>query len=115
MKYKTILASAAIFLFCLAGLNLAASRSDVADAAMKGDKAAVRALLERKSDVNALQVAGPRPRDGDISNDAIELAAMLLRDCAKAYVVNREGITPLHMASLYGDVKMMDRLLKAGA
>src|SRR5436309_4780856 len=40
---------------------------------------------------------------------------MLLRAGAKPDVVNREGITPLHMASLYGDVKMMDRLLEAGA
>src|SRR5437899_6331217 len=40
---------------------------------------------------------------------------MLLGAGAKPDVVNREGITPLHMASLYGDVKMMDRLLEAGA
>ena len=115
MKYKTILASAAIFLFCLAGLNLAAGRSDVADAAMKGDKAAVRALLERKADVNAPQVDGAVALHWAVYKDDIELADMLLRAGAKPDVVNREGITPLHMASLYGDVKMMDRLLKAGA
>src|SRR5207247_4376191 len=105
MKYKTILAFAAIFLFCLAGLNLAASRSDVADAAMKGDKAAVRALLERKADVNAPQVDGAVALHWAVYKDDIELADMLLGAGAKADVVNREGITPLHMASLYGDVK----------
>src|SRR5256712_7379681 len=115
MKYKTILASAAaIFVFCLAGLNLAAGRSDVADAAMKGDKAAVRALLERKADVNAPQVDGAVALHWAVYKDDIELADMLLRAGAKPDVVNREGITPLHMASLYGDVKMMDRLLEAG-
>src|SRR5436190_1832515 len=115
MKYKTVLASAAIFLFCLAGLNLAAGRSDVADAAMKGDKAAVRALLERKADVNAPQVDGAVALHWAVYKDDIDLADMLLRAGAKPDVVNREGITPLHMASLYGNVKMMDRLLKAGA
>ena len=29
--------------------------------------------------------------------------------------VNREGTTPLFMASLYGNAKMIERLLKAGA
>src|SRR5262249_31672798 len=115
MKYKTILASAAIFLFCLAGLNLAAGRSDIADAAMKGDKAAVRALLERKADVNAPQVDGAVALHWAVYKDDIELADMLLRAGAKPDVVNREGITPLHMASLYGAAKMIDRLLKAGA
>ena len=33
-------------------------KSDVADAAMRGDKAAVRALLAQKADVNAPQADG---------------------------------------------------------
>src|SRR5713101_9921307 len=36
----------------------AASRSEVADAVMKGDRTAVRTLLQRKADVNAPQVDG---------------------------------------------------------
>ena len=36
----------------------AAGNSDVADAAMKGDKAAVRTLIQQKADVNAPQVDG---------------------------------------------------------
>src|SRR5213078_3293691 len=115
MKYKTVLASAAIFLFCLAGLNLAAGRSDVADAAMKGDKAAVRALLQKKADVNAPQVDGAVALHWAIYKDDLELADMLLRARAKPDVTNREGITPLQMACLYGNAKMIDTLLKAGA
>ena len=34
--------------------------------------------------------------------DDLELADMLLRAGAKPDVTNREGITPLHMACLYG-------------
>ena len=58
MVRKTILLSFALLLFCLASMNFAAGRSDVADAAMKGDKAALRTLLAQKADVNAPQVDG---------------------------------------------------------
>src|SRR2546427_13101718 len=36
----------------------AARHADIADAAMKGDKTALRALLQQKEDVNAHQSAG---------------------------------------------------------
>ena len=36
----------------------AAGRSEVADAAMQGDKSALRTLLQQKADVNAPQVDG---------------------------------------------------------
>ena len=42
MIRKTILASFAVLLFCIASLTfMAAGKTDVADAAMKGDKAKV--------------------------------------------------------------------------
>ncbi len=50
-----------ILLASLAVLSVAsfgAVRSDVADAAMKGDKAAVRTLIQQKADVNAPQPDG---------------------------------------------------------
>jgi len=42
----------------LTAAGLSAAKSDVADAVMKGDKAAVRALLQQKQDVNAPQADG---------------------------------------------------------
>ena len=41
-----------------AGFSFASGRSDVADAAMKSDKAAIRALLQQKADVNVAQADG---------------------------------------------------------
>ena len=47
-----------MLLLCATAFGRGAGKSDVADAAMKGDKAALRALLQQKADVNAPQVDG---------------------------------------------------------
>ena len=57
MSVKRIFVSCAVvMLVTVAGLS--AAKSDVADAVMKGDKAAVRALLQQRVDVNAPQADG---------------------------------------------------------
>jgi ankyrin repeat protein len=43
------------------------------------------------------------------------MADALLRAGANVKAANRDGVTPLAMASLYGNVAMISRLLKAGA
>jgi len=96
-------------------LSVASGRSDVADAAMKSDRAAVRALLQQKADVNAAQVDGATALHWAVYRDDLEMADLLIKAGARVDVANREGITPLHMASLYGNASLIDRLLKAGA
>ena len=93
----------------------AASRSDVADAVMRGDKAALRTLLQNKADVNAPQVDGATALHWAVYADDLETVDLLINAGAKVDAKNREGVTPLHMASLYGNSKVMARLLKAGA
>ncbi len=92
-----------------------AGPSDVADAAAKGDTAAVRTLIRQKADVNAAQTDGATALHWAVYRDNAELVDMLLAAGANARPANRNGITPLHMASLYGNARMADRLLKAGA
>ena len=53
MKSRLIVACVATFLLGIAALK-GAGGSDVADAVMKGNKTALRALLQQKADVNAL-------------------------------------------------------------
>ena len=89
--------------------------SDVADAVMKGDAAAVRKLVLAKADVNAPQVDGATALHWAVYRDNLELADLLLRSRADVNATNREGVTPLAMASLYGNAAMIERLLKAGA
>jgi uncharacterized protein len=94
---------------------IAADSSAVADAVMKGDKAALRTLLQQKSDVNAPQTDGATALHWAVYRDDVEAVDLLVRAGAKADVTNREGVTPLAMASLYGNAALIDRLVKAGA
>ena len=93
----------------------AAATSEVADAAMRGDHAAVRAALARKADVNAPQVDGTTALHWAAERDDAELAEMLLRAGARVTARTREGVTALQLASINGSAQMLDRLLKAGA
>jgi ankyrin repeat protein len=93
----------------------AASRSEVADAAAKGDKATVRALLGKKADVNAPQIDGATALHWAVYRDDLETAGLLLAAGANVNAANREGFTPLLMASMYGNAPMIETLLKAGA
>ena len=70
----------------------AAGKSDVADAVMKGDKAALRALLQQKADVNAPQVDGATALHWAVYRDDLEAADLLIAAGAKVDAANREGV-----------------------
>jgi uncharacterized protein len=109
----SILAAALVVL--AASSAAAAGKSDVADAAMKGDKAALRTLVQKKADVNAPQVDGATALHWAVYRDDGESADLLIKAGAKVDAKNREGVTPLAMATLFGSAKMVERLLAAGA
>jgi len=116
MTMPRIIGGVALLLIGVAGVApRAASRSEIADAVMKGDRTAVRTLLQRKADVNAPQVDGATALHWAVYRDDLETANVLIRAGAKPDVANREGVTPLAMASLYGNAAMIETLLKAGA
>jgi ankyrin repeat protein len=93
----------------------AAAASDVADAAMRGDRAAVRAALARKQDVNAPQVDGSTALHWAVERDDADMAGVLIQAGARVTARTREGVTPLQLAATNGSAPMIDRLLKAGA
>ena len=101
-------------LLCMA-VTATAGTTGVADAAMKGDRAAVRALLARKADVNAPQTDGTTALHWAVRQDDLDTVDLLLRAGAKVSAANREGVTPLQLAAINGDAAMVQRLLKAGA
>src|SRR3954471_9525604 len=115
MSIRTILGYATVVLLCTAGAAAATGKSELADAASKGDRAAVRTLIQQKADVNAAQIDGATALHWAVYREDPELVDMLVRAGADAKVANREGVTPLMMASLYGNAVIIDRLLKAGA
>ena len=75
----------------------AAGKSDVADAVMKGDKAALRTLLQQKADVNAPQIDGATALHWAVYRGDLDSAALLIRAGAKVNAANREGMTPIAM------------------
>ena len=79
----------AITLF-MAGRLCAAGRSEVADAAMHGDKSALRTLLQQKVDVNAPQADGTTALHWAVRENDLEMTDMLLR--AGAQPVGGESI-----------------------
>jgi len=93
----------------------APSKSDVADAAMRGDKAAVRSLILRKVDVNAPQIDGTTGLHWAVQADDLELAELLIRNGAKVSVATVAGATPLQLAAVNGSAVLLDRLIAAGA
>ena len=115
MKSRLTLLAVAAIVTGAPTLGGAAGKSDVADAVMKGDKAALRALLQRHADVNAPQVDGATALHWAVYRDDLEAAGLLIAAGAKVDAANREAFTPLAMASLYGNTPMIERLLEAGA
>jgi ankyrin repeat protein len=99
----------------LAAAGIGAASSDVADAVQRGDIATVRALLAKKSDVNAPQADGATALHWAVYKDDLEAVDLLLRAGAKATAANGFGATPLSLAAESGNAAIVQRLLEAGA
>ena len=88
----------------------------VADAAMRGEVEAVRALLKQGADVNAAQGDGMTALHWAAENGNAEIVAMLIFAGANLEGLTRLGdYTPLHLASKAGRGRAAETLLEAGA
>jgi len=94
----------------------AQSSSPVADAAMRGDKDAVRSLIKAGVDVNGAQGDGMSALHWAAEQGHAELAGVLIYAGANIAAVTRIGqYTPLHLAGKSGSTPVIEVLLKAGA
>ena len=84
-------------------------------AVRNGDKATLRALIQKKIDVNAAEPDGSTPLLWASYNDDVESAGLLLRAGAKVNAANDLGVTPLWTAAQNGNSAMVGKLLDAGA
>jgi ankyrin repeat protein len=114
MYVRRIMGSGVVLLL-LSTASLSAVRPEVADAAMRGDKATVRTLLAQHADVNAPQADGATALHWASYRGDKELADMLIRAGADVKAANREGATALWLASVNGDAAIIAALITAGA
>ena len=97
-------------------VGAAPSPSSVADAAMKGDRDAVRALLKQGADVSASKGDGMTALHYAAERGDTPMTEMLVYAGANVAAVTRIGqYTPLHLASRSGNGPVVEALLKAGA
>ena len=102
-RHRSLVAVSAIVLG-ISALMSAAGPSEVADAVMKGDRAALRALLQQKADVNAPHVDGATALHWAVYRDDLDAADLLIRAGAKVDAPTAKASRPLTMACLYGNV-----------
>lgn len=103
------------FALFIPGAIGATLKSDVADAAQRGDKTAVRALILKKADVNAPQIDGTTALHWAVQASDNELTDLLLNSGAKVSVATVAGATPLQLAAVNGNGVILGRLITAGA
>lgn len=87
----------------------------VVQAAIEGDRAAVRTLVAEKADVNAPAADGTTALDYAVRADDLETIRLLLAAGADVKAADRYGLTPLAIACSNASVPAVRALLDAGA
>ncbi len=114
LKYRYGLLAAVLLGAQLAGVS-AAEAPRLADAAAKQDKAALRALIRDKADVNAPQADGATALHWAVHWDDQESVDLLIRAGANVNARNEYSATPLSLACTNGNAAIVEKLLAAGA
>jgi ankyrin repeat protein len=101
--------------FLSSGSAAAGGHPPLVDAAKKGDREAVRALVREKVDVNAPAADGTTALHWASYHDDLETLQLLIAGGANVNAANDLGATPLWIASENGSATLVGALLKAGA
>jgi uncharacterized protein len=116
MKLIRIVQVSAFGALALSAMLHAAPAASVADAAMQGNRDAVRTLLKQAADVNAAQGDGMTALHWAAMKDDADLVQTLLFAGANVRATTRIGsYTPLILAAKSGSASVIAPLLRSGA
>ena len=114
--YKTLMTMTAAAALALSALLNAAAPASLVDAAMQGNRDAVRTLLKQGADVNTAQGDGMTALHWAAQKGDVDLAKTLLYAGANVKAATRVGgYTPLLIASKNGHAPMIETLAAGGA
>jgi len=114
-RKQTLAAIGAIVLVADIGISTAAAQGSLVAAIQANDVAAVRALVDKRVDVNAVQADGTTALHWAVDRESVEIVGLLIRAGANVKAANRYGATPLWLAALNGNAVVINMLLEAGA
>jgi ankyrin repeat protein len=116
VKRSISIASGILAAWCLAAAVEAVGPSAIADAAARGDREGVKALLKEAADVNASQGDGMTALHWAAMHGDVEMVRMLLYAGANVRATTRLGsYTPLFLAARQGRARVIPVLVEAGA
>jgi ankyrin repeat protein len=115
MPWKRLVAPALAIILLACGPSARAAEAPLADAAERGDRASVRALLEAHADINQTQADGMTALHWAAYHDDLETAKLLVKAKADVKAANRFGVTPLSLACTNGNEGIVTLLLESGA
>jgi ankyrin repeat protein len=96
-------------------LQAAGNDLRLVDAAQRGDRETVRALLAQQADVNEPQADGATALAWAVHRDDLEMASELIAAGADVNAANDYGVTPLMLACTNANPALVKQLLDAGA
>ena len=101
----------------LAALSFGAAARDVplVEAVKEGSAESVRALLDRRANVNGAEADGTTALHWAVQGEAAALVGLLIDAGADVSAANRYGVTPLSLACVTGNAGIIATLLEAGA
>ncbi len=108
-------ASALAILWAASASVSSAAEGPLVDAAKNAQKETLRALVQKKADVNAAEPDGTTALHWAAYRDDLESVDILLRAGAKVNAVTDLGVTALYNAAQNGNVAVINRLLAGGA
>src|SRR5688572_10521150 len=116
MTRRVGLGLATALAIALTAVVSAQQTAPVADAARRGDLAAVRTLLKQGADASMPHPDGMTPLHWAAERGEAPLAEALILAGANVTAVTRlGGYTPLHLAARNGNAPVLRALIKAGA